>query len=89
MIRACPICAARESAILHRQRFAPLPGALLDGYDVVACRNCGFVYANGLPAADEFARYYTEASKYEFARPAETERALLMKLRGRKSKHGN
>jgi SAM-dependent methyltransferase len=35
------------------------------GYLVVACADCGFVYADDLPAQETFDRYYRELSKYE------------------------
>jgi 2-polyprenyl-3-methyl-5-hydroxy-6-metoxy-1,4-benzoquinol methylase len=53
---------------MFQQRFEALGSAsLMSGYDVVACQDCGFVFAVGIPAADEFRRYYAEASKYEFS----------------------
>lgn len=37
----------------------------MDAYDVVSCANCGFVFASGLPPAEEFANYYESMSRYE------------------------
>ena len=53
---------------MFQQRFETLGTAsLMSGYDVVACQECGFVFAVGIPLAEEFSRYYAEASKYEFS----------------------
>jgi len=53
---------------MFQQRFESLGNAsLMSGYDVVACQECGFVFAVGIPVAEEFRRYYAEASKYEFS----------------------
>ena len=66
--RPCPICAAGERDILWVQRFEAVGGvSLLHGYDVVVCRACGHVFADRIPPEHEFARYYADASKYEFS----------------------
>jgi SAM-dependent methyltransferase len=43
-------------------------GSLLEGYDVVSCRDCGFCFASGIPEQEKFDWYYQEMSKYENAR---------------------
>jgi 2-polyprenyl-3-methyl-5-hydroxy-6-metoxy-1,4-benzoquinol methylase len=39
--------------------------SFLDGYDVVSCETCGFVYAANIPEQAEFDAYYINANKYE------------------------
>jgi len=57
--RPCPICDGAQSRLLHRQCFAQLDGGgLLDGYDVVVCRQCGFAFADGIPGQEFFDTYY-------------------------------
>jgi SAM-dependent methyltransferase len=57
-----------ERETLFAQRFEPLAGiSLMDGYDVVVCRRCGFVFADQIPPKEIFDRYYADASKYEFS----------------------
>ncbi len=52
--------------MLYEQRFVVFDGGSgLAGYDVVVCSDCGFVYADGLPASSVFERYYREMSKYD------------------------
>lgn len=63
--RPCPVCGSMSAAMLATQAFEALANSLMDGYDIVACQTCGFVYATGLPSADQFAGYYREMSKYE------------------------
>ena len=41
-------------------------GSILDGYYVVVCKNCGFVYADGIPDQYVFNKYYKSLSKYEY-----------------------
>jgi SAM-dependent methyltransferase len=66
--RPCPICEAKTREVLFNQRFEPIPGLMLtDGYDVVVCGECGFVFADKIPPKEVFDRYYSEASKYEFS----------------------
>lgn len=40
-------------------------GSLLQGYDVVICRKCGFGFADHIPHQAEFDAYYRDMSKYE------------------------
>jgi len=41
-------------------------GTLLEGYDVVVCAECGFGFADHLPAQAVFDAYYRDMSKYEY-----------------------
>lgn len=63
--RACPICGGENRQQLYRRKFTKLSGALLDGYDVVCCANCGFCFADDLPSQTELDNYYESQSKYE------------------------
>lgn len=64
--RDCAVCGGNRSTLLYRQRFSPMSGGLITGYDVVLCNSCGFAYADRLPAQEDFDRYYREMSKYEY-----------------------
>src|SRR2546423_14594856 len=64
--RPCPVCGATSVNVLYHQAFAAFSaGSIGDGYDVVACESCGACYASGLPAAERFAHYYADSSKYD------------------------
>lgn len=66
--RPCPVCGATSSELLFGQRFASFaPGSIGDGYDVVACANCGMCFATGLPDPQRFAQYYADSSKYDLS----------------------
>lgn len=66
MKRMCAICGGQDKKIIHVQRFLALDGpALLSGYEVVACKRCGFTFADSVPKQSELDRYYEEMSKYE------------------------
>ncbi|MGH9443994.1 MAG: class I SAM-dependent methyltransferase [Thermoanaerobaculia bacterium] len=65
-LRPCPICTQRQVEELHTQRFeipanSPLPAV----YDIVACAECGMVFAETPVAQDGYDRYYSQSSKYE------------------------
>jgi hypothetical protein len=61
---------------LFTQRFQAIPEvALLQGYDVVACRCCGCTYADHIPLTEAFEAYYRESSKYEHPHRAGQEHA--------------
>ncbi|MEK7072361.1 MAG: class I SAM-dependent methyltransferase [Patescibacteria group bacterium] len=65
--RACPICSCLEKVLLFRQKFSDKTIFLMDGYDVVVCDKCGFVFADGIPLQADFDGYYAAMSKYEFS----------------------
>ncbi len=55
----------------------------MDGYDVVVCRGCGFVFADRMPPKEAFDRYYANASKYEFShRAGQQQSAEVERLAG-------
>lgn len=65
-IRACPICENVEAELLHTQKFVlPEGHPLSEGYDVVCCSACGFVYADTSVTQDEYDLFYAKYSKYE------------------------
>jgi SAM-dependent methyltransferase len=67
-LRKCAICGMLDAQTRFRQTFAPVDGvALVNGYDVVSCNCCGFVFASGIPEQSAFDRYYREMSKYEYS----------------------
>jgi len=64
--RACPVCSGTECAPLHAQRFVlPEGHPLAQGYSVVACQHCGFVYADTDVTEQRFDDFYASRSKYE------------------------
>ena len=70
--RGCEVCGSGEFDEIYRQRFAAFDdSSAFTGYDVVACAECGFAYADGIPAQSVFERYYSEMSKYELRDDAE------------------
>jgi len=64
--RKCPICGHAYGDVLHSQRFIlPEGHPLTDGYDVVCCEHCGFVYADTAIPQAGYDRFYAQNSKYE------------------------
>jgi SAM-dependent methyltransferase len=64
--RQCPVCGSSSKSPIYSQHFSGLSGAaLLEGYDVVVCNDCGLGYADGLPPQEAFNAYYRDLSKYE------------------------
>lgn len=66
MNRPCPICSCSEKTSLYSQDFNNRDLSLIENYDVVACKNCGFTYADNVPSQADSNNYYAEMSKYEF-----------------------
>lgn len=66
LLRRCPICLCTQGEVLHHQEFVLPRGHLLsDGYDVVCCDECGFVFADTAINQDDYDRFYARQSKYE------------------------
>jgi SAM-dependent methyltransferase len=65
--RACACCGRDANHLLFRQNFTEISsGSLLQGYDVVACDNCGFCFADHIPDQADFDAHYRDMSKYEY-----------------------
>jgi SAM-dependent methyltransferase len=65
--RSCPICNSEHRELLYSQKFTAMSsGSLLDSYDVVVCKVCGFGYADNIPGQEVFDNYYQDMSKYEY-----------------------
>jgi SAM-dependent methyltransferase len=63
--RSCPVCESVHAKVLHRQSFMlPEGHPLGEGYDVVCCDRCGFVYADTTVGQEEYDRFYRQWSKY-------------------------
>jgi 2-polyprenyl-3-methyl-5-hydroxy-6-metoxy-1,4-benzoquinol methylase len=66
LLRPCPICNCGQGKILHTQRFiVPQDYVLPTEYDVVVCRDCGFVYADTPAKQASYDQFYALQSKYE------------------------
>ena len=64
--RPCPLCRQTVVRILHTQCLRQPDGSPLpDAYNVVACTDCGFVYADTPTAQSAYDQYYAKFSKYE------------------------
>src|SRR5437763_1275158 len=65
-LRLCPICGGQWVEQLHQQRFVlPQDHPLADGYKVVVCVQCGFVYADISASQADYDGYYAALSKYD------------------------
>jgi len=65
--RLCAVCGGGRSELLYAQRFAGTAElALLEGYDLVVCQDCGFCFADHIPDQAAFDAYYRACSKYEY-----------------------
>lgn len=64
--RKCPICDSVTGHILNTQKFILSDNhPLKNGYDVVSCVSCGFVYADTDAVQEDYDRFYNDFSKYE------------------------
>jgi SAM-dependent methyltransferase len=64
--RPCPVCLHSAVVPLRVQRFLlPENHPLANGYEVVCCEHCGFVYADTAVTQEDYNRFYASYSKYE------------------------
>ncbi|TRT84041.1 MAG: class I SAM-dependent methyltransferase [Microcystis aeruginosa Ma_OC_H_19870700_S124] len=65
-LRNCPICQEENGEIIHTQNFVlPEGHPLSNGYDILCCDRCGFVYADTTVSQKDYDIFYTKLSKYE------------------------
>ncbi len=64
--RKCPICSNASGITLNTQKYIlPDNHPLKNGYDVVICNQCGFVYADTDSVQADYDKFYNSFSKYE------------------------
>jgi len=67
-LRPCPLCTGTSVDVLHAMQFVLAAGSSLPAaYDVVACAQCDFVYADTAGSSRDYERHYAERSRYEDA----------------------
>lgn len=60
ILEACPICESTEHDLWHHK----------DGYDVVKCRQCSFIFTRDFPSEEFLARRYTSSySQHKVLKP--------------------
>lgn len=66
LFRKCPICGSENVNYIYKQTFYKLnESPLYPEYDIVFCKNCGFIYANTPSTQEEYDLYYEICSKYQ------------------------
>lgn len=66
LVRPCPICQGENGEVLHKQNFVlPEGHPLANGYDIVCCDRCGFIYADTTVSQKDYDIFYAKLSKYE------------------------
>ena len=69
--RGCVVCDCRENITLYQQPLVlPDRGCTYAGYDVVACKECGFVYAAETLGRRELDEHY-QGNAYKVANDTE------------------
>lgn len=81
-IRHCPICDGHKKQIIkHIKLIVPDDFILPSEYDIVACKNCGFVY-NDVPNSRSFDEYYSNYKENtNFTIPSEKDYELTKNKR--------
>ena len=66
LLRSCPVCQSDVGFFLYKQKFVlPDKHPLRNGYDVVLCPQCGFLFADSSVTQHDYDVYYADFSKYE------------------------
>ena len=64
--RSCPICEGNMAECLCSIRFSPVDNENLpDEFDVVCCKNCGFIFDDMHSSQKDFDKYYENTTKYQ------------------------
>ncbi|MDR3395077.1 MAG: methyltransferase domain-containing protein [Parasulfuritortus sp.] len=64
LMRTCEICSGTHIRQLHRQDFLVPGSGEASHYDVVVCENCGFTFADNIPAQLEQSAYYEDSERH-------------------------
>jgi SAM-dependent methyltransferase len=85
-IRPCPVCEGRKRKLIkHIKLIVPDDFILPSEYDIVTCKNCGFVY-NDVPNSKSFEEYYEKYKENtNFTIPSEA--AYVLTKDKRESRH--
>lgn len=65
-MRNCPICFHEKSDFLHKQEFIILGKKTKFSYTVVACKNCGFLFASNISSQKQYEQFYKTNVKYAY-----------------------
>jgi SAM-dependent methyltransferase len=66
MMRRCPLCSGNQAKVICEQRYCLEETSRLPAETaVVACSDCGFVFARSDKSASDYRGYYSEQTKYE------------------------
>lgn len=64
-MRACPVCKGTKQIVIQNIKMnVPEDYRLPDQYDVVACADCGMVYADTAASMEDYDWYYTHCNFY-------------------------
>ena len=64
--RSCPVCNSYNALLLKKINFSLYnTHPMHEGYDLVQCQGCSFIYADTKVTQDELDDYYSNLSKYE------------------------
>lgn len=66
-MRQCQVCSSSNREFIHRQAFARPSDNLQSHYDVVACTDCGFAFADDIPNQAAQDNYYAESAHHAHA----------------------
>lgn len=65
-VRHCELCLSTDKRHLHRQHFLHSDNTRAY-YDIVACKCCGFVFADHIPSAQDEQDYYVQNGRHQHA----------------------
>ncbi|MFC1808472.1 methyltransferase domain-containing protein [Candidatus Omnitrophota bacterium] len=66
LYRKCAVCSCEYGQIIHSQRFEmPQDYTLPRSYDLICCKECGFVFADADANQKDYEKYYETNSIYE------------------------
>lgn len=65
MKRNCEICESKNFDKIYKQNFFLVDNQRFN-YNVVTCRNCGFMYASNLPSQKKLNQFYKKNNKYSY-----------------------
>lgn len=68
MKRKCVVCGTNNKKKIYTQKYLLPHKRSLFTYDVVICKECGFVFADNIPSQREYDKYYQNSNKYTYSK---------------------
>ena len=66
MNRRCGICGTDDKKFIYSQKFITAGKGKPFNYNIVMCKQCGFLFADNIPSQSDYEKFYKSSHKYTY-----------------------